>query len=142
MPAPTYLPHILYSTALTSVSIHLLWQRKAAEEDRARHNAQITILEDLTQQLRSGVPTTDEEIYRLGKLARIHGEGEAAQKQSAGEIRWMDVIWGRRVVDGAAKNEWERQDLEQSKCLVFIYIRRDPLIRLICVVRRELSKER
>ncbi|KIJ21066.1 hypothetical protein PAXINDRAFT_6845 [Paxillus involutus ATCC 200175] len=119
MPVPTYLPHILYSTALTSVSIHLLWQRKAAEEDRARHNAQITILEDLTQQLRSGVPTTDEEINILRNLARSHGEGGEGRQQSApGEIRWMDVIWGKKV---AAKDEWEQRDLEQ--------------------IRRELSKE-
>ncbi|KIJ05726.1 hypothetical protein PAXINDRAFT_21041 [Paxillus involutus ATCC 200175] len=119
MPVPTYLPHILYSTALTSVSIHLLWQRKAAEEDRARHNAQITILEDLTQQLRSGVPMADDEINRLRGLAQSHGEGGEAQRQSAGEIRWMDVIWGKKVV---AKDEWEQRDLEQ--------------------IRRELSKER
>ncbi|KAF9243219.1 hypothetical protein BU15DRAFT_86588 [Melanogaster broomeanus] len=94
MPAPSYLPHILYSTALTSVSIHLLFQRKAAEEDLARHNAQITILEDLAHQLRSG--------------------GEAAQSHSAGEIGWMDVIWGRKAVDETtAKIDWERKDLEQ-----------------------------
>ncbi|KIL00858.1 hypothetical protein PAXRUDRAFT_462390 [Paxillus rubicundulus Ve08.2h10] len=111
MPVPTYLPHILYSTVLTSVSIHLLWQRKAAEETRARHNAQITILEDLTQQLRSGVPMTDEEINRLRNLARSHGEGGEAQRQSGGEIRWMDVIWGNKAV---AKDEWEQRDLEQK----------------------------
>ena len=102
MPIP-YLPHILYSTALTSVSIHLLWQRTTEREDRAHYHAQVSILEDLTQQLRSGVPITDEEISRLKNLARVHGQGEG-QKQSAEAIRWSEVVWGRKAADGDRKN--------------------------------------
>ncbi|KIJ57726.1 hypothetical protein HYDPIDRAFT_87393 [Hydnomerulius pinastri MD-312] len=115
MLVPTYLPHILYSTALTSVSIHLLWQRKSTEEDRARHNAQISILEDLAQQLRSGIRTTDEEVSRLRNLARTHGEGEA-QKLPANQtgIQWSDVVWGRKVADRGTSSEWEQKDLQQS----------------------------
>lgn len=94
-----YLPHILYSTALTSVSIHLLWQRTTEKEDRARCHAQVSILEDLAHQLRSGVPITDEEITRLKNLARIHGQGEK-QTQSGEAIRWSEVVWGRKPADG------------------------------------------
>ncbi|KAH7883268.1 hypothetical protein F5I97DRAFT_219098 [Phlebopus sp. FC_14] len=119
MPAPPYLPYILYSTALISVSIHLLWQRKAAEEDRARHDAQISILEDLAQRLRSGAPMTDEEVNGLRHLARIHGEGEAPQKRtgSEGGVRWTDAIRGRKVVnsDKSTNAEWEQKDLEQVR---------------------------
>ncbi|KAH0829110.1 hypothetical protein J3R83DRAFT_2576 [Lanmaoa asiatica] len=97
-----YLPHILYSTVLTSVSIHLLWQRTTEKEDRARYHAQMSILEDLARQLRSGAPITDEEIIRLKNLARIHGQGEG-QEQSTGAIRWSEVVWGRKVVDSDQK---------------------------------------
>ncbi|KAF8549174.1 hypothetical protein OG21DRAFT_1421748 [Imleria badia] len=103
MPIP-YLPHILYSTALTSVSIHLLWQRTTEREERARYHAQVSILEDLAQQLRSGTPITDEEITRLKNLARVHGQGEE-QEQSTEAIRWSEVVWGKKVADGDQKNE-------------------------------------
>ncbi|KAN0081380.1 hypothetical protein V8E55_009004 [Tylopilus felleus] len=106
MPIP-YLPHILYSTALTSVSIHLLWQRNVEREERARCHAQMSILEDLAQQLRSGAPITDEEITRLKHLARVHGQGET-QRQSTEAIRWSEVIWGRKTVDGEPAKMNER----------------------------------
>ncbi|KAF8141141.1 hypothetical protein EV363DRAFT_1203613 [Boletus edulis] len=103
MPTP-YLPHILYSTALTSISIHLLWQRTIEREDRARYHAQVSILEDLAQQLRSGAPITDEEITRLKNLARVHGKGEEQeQRQSTEAIRWSEVVWGRKATDGDQK---------------------------------------
>jgi len=94
-----YLPHILYATALTSVSIHLLWQRNTEREDRARYQAQVSILEDLAQQLRSGAPITDEEITRLKNLARLHGQGGEEQKQTAEAIRWSEVVWGKKAAN-------------------------------------------
>ena len=99
-----YLPHILYSTALTSISIHLLWQRTTEREDRARYHAQVSILEDLAQQLRSGAPIADEEITRLKNLARVHGQGENP-KQSTEAIRWTEVVWGRKTTDGDQKTK-------------------------------------
>lgn len=99
-----YLPHILYSTALTSVSIHLFWQRTVEKEDRDRYHAQVSILEDLAQQLRSGAPITDEEITRLKNLARVHGQGEG-QEQSTEAIRWSEVVWGRKAADSVQKDE-------------------------------------
>lgn len=93
-----YLLHILYSTALTSVSIHLLWQRTTERGDRARYHAQVTILEDLARQLRSGVPITDEEITRLKNLAQTHGQGESQEKPTE-VIRWSEVVWGRKAAD-------------------------------------------
>ncbi|KAI9568849.1 hypothetical protein HD554DRAFT_680706 [Boletus coccyginus] len=103
MPIP-YLPHILYSTALTSVSIHLFWQRTTEREDRARYHAQVSILEDLAQQLCSGVPIADEEITRLKNLARVHGQGEG-KKQATEATRWSEVVWGRKAANGDQKNE-------------------------------------
>ncbi|KAH7928672.1 hypothetical protein BV22DRAFT_1030427 [Leucogyrophana mollusca] len=118
MPVPRYLPHLLYSTALTSVSIHLLWQRKLAEEDRARATAQISILNDIIQQLRSGKPLADEEIIRLRNLARVHRHSERDTNSTAdnSEIRWTDVLWGRKASDDQGVTEgWEQRDLDQIR---------------------------
>lgn len=117
MVVPTYLPHILYSTALTSVSIHLLWRRKAFEDDRARHDAQITILEDLAHQLRSGSSITDEEVDRLRKLVRVHQgtSEEAAGGVQEHSISWKDVFWGKKTDDRGKADEWEQKDLEQLR---------------------------
>ncbi|KAG6329492.1 hypothetical protein ID866_9597 [Astraeus odoratus] len=121
MPAPKYLPHVLYSTVLTSVSIHLLWQRRASEDDRARKNAQITILEDLARQLRSGAPITDEEVDRLRNLARVHGVQGSGEDMAEGhgvperKVQWADVLWGRKWSDQEGSDEWEQKDLEQIR---------------------------
>ena len=47
MPAFTtyYLPHVLYSLAITSLGMHLLSQRKAAEAERMQFSAQLSLLE-------------------------------------------------------------------------------------------------
>ncbi|KAI0698304.1 hypothetical protein C8T65DRAFT_753455 [Cerioporus squamosus] len=65
-----YLPHFIYSTALTSVSMHHLFQRKAAEADRTHVAAQISILEDLHGRLaaREGNRESD----RLQMSVRSH----------------------------------------------------------------------
>ena len=126
MPVPKHLPHILYSTFLTSASIHLLWQRKASEDDRARKNAQITILEDLAQQLRTGAPISDEEVDRLKKLARVQGgqgTGEDGVGGSGGpqsEVRWTEVLWGRKTVDQKSNDALEQKDVEQSASYVLV----------------------
>lgn len=116
MAVPTYLPHILYSTALTSVSIHLLWRRKAFEDDRARHNAQITILEDLAHQLRSGSSITDEEIDRLRTLVRVHqGTSEAVGGMREHSVSWKDVFWSKKADERSKADEWDQRDLEQLR---------------------------
>jgi hypothetical protein len=118
MSGTQYIPHILYSTAFTSISMHLLWQRKTAEEDRARFKAQTSILQDLIEQLRSGKPISNEEIMKMRNLARIHGEGkESPDMEAKTNIGWMDVVWGRKSpADLGVSDEWERRDLEQSEC--------------------------
>ncbi|KAH7908946.1 hypothetical protein BJ138DRAFT_1115398 [Hygrophoropsis aurantiaca] len=116
MPVPRYLPHLLSSTALTSISIHLLWQRKSAEEDRARANAHISILTDLVGQLRSGKSLEDDEIKRLRNLARIHNQPEPGTEGSGGGIRWTEVLWGRKAPEEQVVSDgWEQKDLEQLR---------------------------
>ncbi|KAG2142302.1 uncharacterized protein EDB93DRAFT_613001 [Suillus bovinus] len=116
MSGTQYIPHILYSTALTSISMHSLWQRKTADEDRARLKAQTSILQDLIDQLRSGKPISDEEIKKSRNLACIHGEGKQSLDKDKPNIGWMDVLWGRKTpADLGVSDEWERKDLEQIR---------------------------
>ncbi|EGN92766.1 hypothetical protein SERLA73DRAFT_190614 [Serpula lacrymans var. lacrymans S7.3] len=118
MSVPRYLPHLIYSTALTSVSIHLLWHRKQQEEDNARISAQVSILESLVSQLQSGRPVKDEEIDRLRKLAQVHDdERTGVNPAAAGSIGWKDVIWGRKSSPSqkSSDDEWERKDLEKIR---------------------------
>ncbi|KIK44515.1 hypothetical protein CY34DRAFT_23014 [Suillus luteus UH-Slu-Lm8-n1] len=116
MSGTQYIPHIIYSTAVTSISMHLLWQRKTADEDRARFKAQASILQDLIEQLRSGKSISDEEITKSRNLARIHGEDKRPLDKEKTDIGWMDVLWGRKTpADLGVSDEWERKDLEQIR---------------------------
>ena len=67
-----YLPHLLYSTALTSTAMHHLQQRKAAADERSHVAAQISILEDLRARLSAREPVPERELERLWHLARSH----------------------------------------------------------------------
>ncbi|KAG1796504.1 hypothetical protein EV424DRAFT_1268647, partial [Suillus variegatus] len=60
MSGTQYIPHILYSTVVTSISMHLLWQRKTADEDQARFKAMASILQDVIEQLRLDKSISDE----------------------------------------------------------------------------------
>ncbi|KAI0657755.1 hypothetical protein C8Q70DRAFT_1055528 [Cubamyces menziesii] len=93
-----YLPHVIYSTALTSLAIHHLAQRKALEADRAHVAAQLSILEDLRTRLvhaahaqAAGSPRTEDpdldprEIERLWRLAKSHDVWRARAEVAAHE---------------------------------------------------------
>lgn len=140
MSGTQYIPHILYSTALTSISMHLLWQRKTAEEDRARFKAQTSILQDLIAQLRSGEPISNEEITKLRNLARVHGEVKQSSDKAKADIGWMDVLWGRKSpADVGVSDEWERKDLEQSE--IVPCLTQYPADWSAYVVRKEIEAE-
>ncbi|KAM5544961.1 hypothetical protein V8D89_001072 [Ganoderma adspersum] len=130
-----YLPHLLYSTALTSIAMHHLYQRKAAADERSHVAAQISILEDLRTRLSAREPIPEREIEQLWHLARSHdvwvarAEAEAAaragdtastganvksvhmQARPGEEIGWREVLLGRRF-DSRRTEELDRKDLE------------------------------
>ncbi|KAI0753410.1 hypothetical protein C8Q80DRAFT_1305729 [Daedaleopsis nitida] len=85
MSALTYLPHVLYSCALTSITIHHLYQRKTAEEDRTHVAAQLSILEGLHARLAAREPVPAHELDRLWRLARSHDVWRAAALEDGGE---------------------------------------------------------
>ncbi|RDX44217.1 hypothetical protein OH76DRAFT_1111312 [Lentinus brumalis] len=118
-----YLPHLIYSTALTSVSMHHLFQRKAAEANRAHVAAQISILEDLHTRLAAREDIPDREFDRLWRLARSHDVWRAEEAegmdvnlksvhiQPKETVGWREVLLGRRF-DTSRTEELDRKDLE------------------------------
>ncbi|KAI0002401.1 hypothetical protein BJV74DRAFT_759706, partial [Russula compacta] len=87
-----YIPELVYALAFSSISVHLLWQRRAAETDRRHHSARLSILGELAARLRAGDPVSDAEVARLRRLAETVKEdihpGES--------IGWREVIFGRK----------------------------------------------
>ncbi|KIP03216.1 hypothetical protein PHLGIDRAFT_121776 [Phlebiopsis gigantea 11061_1 CR5-6] len=49
-----YLPEVVYTIALTSLSTHMLWQRKDAADARAHYDARLRLLADTAARLRAG----------------------------------------------------------------------------------------
>jgi hypothetical protein len=94
-----YLPHIIYSVALTSISFHLLFKRDRIDTQRAQLSAQISVLESVVQQLQSRESVSDVELERLMKLARANGgyrENLTVQDDSRKRVvSWKDAIFGR-----------------------------------------------
>jgi hypothetical protein len=117
MPVSAYLPHLIYSTILTSLSFHLLFQKKQSEVDRAHLTAQISILESLKDRLRSEQDISDDEIERLCRLAKTHEESHmegAGMKRE--KVGWKEVFLGQKSeVD---PGEHDKKDWEERKCTV------------------------
>ena len=127
MPAFTtyYLPHVLYSLAITSLGMHLLSQRKAAEAERMQFSAQLSLLEPTAARLRAGERIPPQELDRIMKLARSHRTAAPEEEGKVGEeISWREVMLGRKK-DARAEveeerrkraEEWDRKDLEAGEC--------------------------
>jgi len=107
-----YAPHIVYSLALTSVSMHLLYQRREAEEDRSRLSARISILESLVDRLNRGERINQGEVDRLRKLGGLLDTPESIFMDTHSKIRWRDVLLGRKE-HHVASSDWDQKDLEK-----------------------------
>jgi hypothetical protein len=111
-----YVPHVVYSLAFISLSTHLLWQRKAADTQRAQINARLSVLESLAGRLRAGEQVPQGEIDRLQNLVRGKNDSEAAPRQGsllAEEVGWKDVFFGR----SQPAERLARSDLHDQKDL-------------------------
>jgi hypothetical protein len=109
----SYLPHIIYSIALTSISTHLLIKRKAVAEERANVTAQISILESIVQQLRSDLPISEDKLERMKRLSRAHKIPEISENGSPNNhVKWGDVFLGNKTTPESS--ELEKKDLETS----------------------------
>ncbi len=107
-----YIPELIYALAFSSISVHLLWQRRAAETDRRHYSARLSILGELAGRLRAGGEVTDAEVARLRRLAETVGE-DAHPGESIG---WREVIFGRKEsgLEREGKEELERKELERG----------------------------
>ena len=114
-----YLPHAIYAIALTSISIHLVNQRRTSEEEKSRVNAQISILESVRDQLRSDKPLSSDELARLKKLASA-----PLPEEEKPHIRWSDIFMGRKPVVGKESDvsEWDKRDIEAREFPTTFYV--------------------
>ena len=104
-----YFPHALFAIALTSISINLVSQRRSAEDERSRVQAQISVLESIKEQLQSGKLLSNEELDRQKKLVQSADNDREHHKA----VSWTDVFRSAQRSGGEAElNKWEQQDLE------------------------------
>lgn len=114
-----YIPELLYALAFSSISVHLLWQRRTAETDRRHYSARISILGELAARLHAGEAVSDVEIARLRRLAETVGEAEAHPGENIG---WRDVVFGRKEsgMEREGAEELERKELERGASNVVV----------------------
>jgi hypothetical protein len=108
-----YIPELVYALAFSSISVHLLWQRRTAETDRRHYSARISILGELAARLRTGEAVPDVEISRLRRLAETAGTAETHPGENIG---WRDVVFGRKEsgMEREGKEELEHRELERG----------------------------
>ncbi len=94
----SYAPHIVYSLAITTFSIHLIAQRNGFREERSRVAAQLSILESIRDRLQSGERIPQDEMQSLRKLARP----ELAEDYQE-EITWTEAFLGKKDIKTLAK---------------------------------------
>ena len=107
-----YIPELIYALAFSSISVHLLWQRRTAETDRRHLSARLSILGELAARLRAGEAVSDAEAARLRRLAETVGEATHPGE----DVGWRDVIFGRKEsgAEREGKEELERRELERG----------------------------
>lgn len=97
--------------------MHLLYERRATEEDRAHYSGKISVLETLVQDLEQGQKMNPQEVERLRKLAGVsssHVPKEVGRNQS--RIGWKEVLLGKppseQTLNGSAardRGDWEKR---------------------------------
>ena len=78
MPLPTYLPHIIYATALTTLALQLLSTRKEGAAARHQAEARISLLDGLASRLRAGERVSEDEIARIRRLLKDDGSDKVS----------------------------------------------------------------
>jgi hypothetical protein len=128
-----YIPELVYALAFSSISVHLLWQRRTAETDRRHLSARLSILGELAARLRAGDAVSDAEVARLRRLAETVGEATHPGEN----VGWRDVMFGRKEsgAEREGKEELERRELETGAL-------RSPLLSLSPRHVRQLALQR
>ena len=114
-----YVPEIIYTLALTSLSTHTLWKRKESADQRAHYDARIQLLEDVVLRLRAGQVVPQSDFDLIHRLARDPGADRAAARgtEAMGTIGWREVLLGRKDVNSAQTEYWDAKDWEEGGSL-------------------------
>ncbi|KAF9645392.1 hypothetical protein BDM02DRAFT_3189753 [Thelephora ganbajun] len=114
-----FMPHIIYSLALTSFSMHLLYERRATEEDRTHYSGKISILETLVHNLEQGQTMDSREVERLRKLAGVSTSHVPEISRNQSKIGWKEVLLGKtpseQTLNGSTlrdQGDWEKLEAE------------------------------
>jgi hypothetical protein len=138
MVTTAYIPHAIYSLAMTSISIHLVSQKRTITEDRARVAARISILESVAKQLREGEDISLDELGRLHRLARPPDPAKK-DKEVKEEIGWREMFFGPEKRSSEPEmSEYDKRDWEKSEFLMFSSVLTDAVL----VVRKEIETEK
>jgi hypothetical protein len=108
-----YVPHLLYSIGIVSLSMQTLWHRKEWEAQRSQAAAQISVLESVAQRLRSGERIDSREIARLRRMVRIASSSE--EKSPAEIISPLPVLASAasavKDAESYDQKDWEARTL-------------------------------
>jgi len=99
--------------------MHLLYERRAAEEDRAHYSGKISILETLVRNLEQGQTMDPREVERLRKLAGVSPSHVSDISRDESKIGWKEVLLGKapseQTLNGSAlrdQGDWEKLKAE------------------------------
>ena len=119
-----YIPHIIYTIAITSISTHMLWQRKEADDQRRYISAHIDLLQSCVQRLKAGERISDDELQRIRQFGRTAEELERDRAVARGLVRtqgdgtesigWREALLGGRGKESKVREVYEQQDLEKG----------------------------
>lgn len=87
-----YGPHFLYSLALLSASMHLVYQRRAIDDERRRIDGHVNVLQSLVDRMRAGELVPSEEVERLKRLGRSADGSVGAERK----LTWKEALLGKK----------------------------------------------
>ncbi|KIY48027.1 hypothetical protein FISHEDRAFT_44028 [Fistulina hepatica ATCC 64428] len=91
MVVTTYVPHLIYSVALTSIAVNLVHQKRTNAEERVRVETRISLLQILAEALQSPGAVDDEGVARLKRLLRSHDSVQLTLPP-ASDMGWLDIF--------------------------------------------------
>ncbi|KAH8103512.1 hypothetical protein BXZ70DRAFT_735097 [Cristinia sonorae] len=130
-----YIPHILYTVAITSIATHLLYHRKESEDQRLHISAHISLLESTLARLQSSSSSrtsasehgkerfelSEEEWERMKRFGRTQEELERDRAAARGwvvggmrSVGWREALLGGRREE-KVREDYERRDLERVR---------------------------
>lgn len=118
-----YFPHVLYSTAVLTISTHSLWHRKEWEAQRLHAEARISLLSTLAQRLRNGDHVEPSDIDRMRRLARgtsTTADHDVGLEVSPEEIRWREVLLGK-AGNAELAQAYDDREWENCGCSMSLY---------------------